>query len=163
MKLHHVALAVGLAALVGWAAGCGEKNPPVAQTPTANKHEDRPPHGGTALALGNEDYQLELVLDKTNGIMNAYLLDGEMENFVRIPAESFAVTAKLPAGTEVLDFKSVANRATGETAGDTSMFSAQADWLKSVSSFDGSLKELTVKGSTYTNVTFNFPKGNGAK
>jgi hypothetical protein len=83
-----------------------------------------------------------------------------MESFVRIPAESFTVTARLPAGDAALDFKAVANRATGETVGDTSRFSAEADWLKGASAFDGVLKELTVKGSTYTNVVFNFPRGN---
>ncbi len=159
IKLPRFALALVLAALSGSLTGCGDQTP-VTPPPAAHKHEHHPPHGGTPVVLGNEACHLELVLDKTNGIMNAYLLDGEMENFVRIPAESFAVAAKLPASTEVLDFKAVANRATGETVGDTSMFSAQADWLKSASSFDGALTQLTVKGTTYTNVAFNFPKGN---
>ena len=154
-----MALVFSLAALVSWLTGCGNQSP-LTPPPAAQKHEHHPPHSGTPVVLGNEACHLEFVLDKTNGIMNAYLLDGEMENFVRIPTESFAVTANLPAGVQVLDFKAVANRATGETVGDTSMFSAQADWLKSTNSFDGTLKELTVRGTTFTNVAFNFPKGN---
>ena len=62
--------------------------------------------------------------------LDAYVFDGEFENFVRIKAESFQVTAHWPGGGEILLFKAVPNAATGETVGDTSMFEGQADWLK---------------------------------
>ena len=42
------------------------------------------------------------------------------------------------------------------------MFETQADWLKSQPTFDAVLKQLTVRGNTYSNVAFNFPKGNDA-
>jgi hypothetical protein len=54
----------------------------------------------------------------------------------------------------------VPNNATGEKIGDTSMFEAQADWLKAVKAFDAVLPQIEVRGTTYTNVEFNFPKGN---
>lgn len=140
-------------------AGCGRQLP-TTPPPAAHKHEHHPPHGGTPVVLGNEEYHLELLLDNQPGIMDAYVLDDEMENFVRIAADSFQVTAKLPDRQEVLTFKAVANRATGETVGATSMFAVQADWLKTNQTFDGTLSELTVKGNAYRNVSFNFPKGN---
>jgi len=74
--------------------------------------------------------------------------------------ESFEVTARLPGREEVLAFKAVPNTATGETVGDTSMFETQADWLKTQPSFDGVLKQVTVRGNSFSNVVFNFPKGN---
>jgi hypothetical protein len=66
---------------------------------------------------------------------------------------------------ETLTFQPVANNATGEKVGDTSLFEAQADWLKSATNFDAVLKEITVRTKTYTNISFNFPKGSdeGAK
>jgi len=133
---------------------------PTTPPPAAHKHEHHPPHGGTPVVLGNEDYHLEFVLDNQNGLMDGYVLDDEMENYVRIAAESFEVTCKLPGRQEALAFKAVASNATGEKAGDTSMFEARADWLKTTNSFDATLKQLTVKGTTFTNVDFNFPKGN---
>jgi hypothetical protein len=142
-----------LVCIAGVLSGCGRHTPLVSQL-----HKDVPPHGGTPVELG-EDYRLELVLDAPSGKLDAYVLDGEFENFVRITAKSFQVTAHLPGREEVLAFKAVPNAATGETVGDTSMFETQADWLKATPVFDAVLQEITVGGSTYTNLAFNFPKG----
>jgi hypothetical protein len=143
----------------GLLAGCGERAPSVPPSDVAYLHKDVPPHGGTAVALG-EDYKMELVLDVPAEKIDAYVFDGEFENFVRVATESFEVIARLPGREEVLAFKAVPNTATGETVGDTSMFETQADWLKTQSSFDGVLKQVTVHGNIFSNVVFNFPKGN---
>jgi hypothetical protein len=144
----------------GLLAGCGERAPSVPPPDDAHLHKDVPPHGGTAVALG-DDYKLELVLDAPAGKLDAYVFDGEFENFVRIATESFEVTARLPGREEVLAFKAIPNTATGETVGDTSMFETRAEWLKTQLSFDAVLKQVTVRGNTFSNVVFNFPKGNG--
>ena len=149
-----VALAVGLS------AGCGRQPAHAPQQTSARQHEHKPPHHGTPVVLGKEEYHVELVLDAAAGRLQAYIMDGELENFVRVPAESFAVAAMLPGKEEVLTFKAVANNATGEKVGDTALFEAQADWLKTNAAFDGVLRQLTVRGTAYENVTFNFPKGN---
>lgn len=109
---------------------------------------------------GDEEYHLEFVLDAAAGKMQIYVLGAHMENFVRIPEESLGVTLKLSDRDETLTFKPVANSATGETAGDTSMFETHADWLKANKTFDAVLKQIAIKGKTYGNVAFNFPKGN---
>jgi hypothetical protein len=143
----------------GLLAGCGERAPSVPPSDDAHLHKDMPPHGGTAVALG-EDYKMELVLDAPAGKLDAYVFDGEFENFVRVATESFEMTARLPGREEVLAFKAVPNTATGETVGDTSMFVTQADWLKTEKTFGAVLKQVTVRGNTFSNVVFNFPKGN---
>ena len=57
--------------------------------------------------------------------------------------------------------RAVADPATGETVGDTALFETQADWLKTVKDFDGTLKKtITIRGTTFADVKFNFPKGN---
>jgi hypothetical protein len=141
-----------LALAAALAAGCG-KNP--SGNAPAHLHEAVPPHGGTPLAL-NDDCQIEWVLDAPNHKLQAFFLDGEMENFVRISANSFLVTA----GGKTLFFRAVANNATGETVGDTSLFEAQADWLKTNVSFNGVVQEVTVHDATFKNAHFTFPKGN---
>ena len=40
------------------------------------------------------------------------------------------------------------------------MFEAHANWLKTVTNFDAVIQEINVRGKGYTNVVFNFPKGN---
>jgi hypothetical protein len=151
-------LLVGLA--VGLIAGC-ERQPSHAPPQTSlPHHEHKPPHHGTPVVLGKEEYHIELILDAPVGRLQAYVMDGELENFVRLPAQSFAVAAMVGGKEEVLTFKAIGNNATGEKVGDTALFEAQADWLKTTSTFDAVLKEITVHGKTYTNIGFNFPKGN---
>ena len=122
-------------------------------------HQDQPPHGGTPVALG-ENYHIEFVLDAPSGTLSAYILDDEMEEFVRSNMPSFELTAKVGGVEQTLVFKPVANPATGETVGDTSLFTAQADWLETAKTFDAVIKSVTLDGTTFTNVGFNFPKGN---
>ncbi len=123
-------------------------------------HHHHPPHGGTPVVLGDEDYQVELLLDPAAGKLQAYIFDGEMENFMRSTAPSITLEATLGGQAHELVLAAVPNPETGETVGDTSLFEAQADWLKGAPQFDGVLKSVSVRGSTYADVKFNFPKGN---
>ena len=144
--------------------GCGQD--PKREQPSSGKavpkHEHVPPHGGTAVELGEEEFHLELVLDRAAGRLTAYVFDGHLENFVRVQAGSFEVEANDGTDARILLFTAVANQSTGEKEGDTSMFEATADWLKSVVSFDGKLRDLDIKGNRYAGIAFNFPKGNEA-
>ncbi|HSY52848.1 MAG TPA: hypothetical protein VK785_00280 [Opitutaceae bacterium] len=135
-------------------SGCAKKE-------AVGLHQDQPPHGGTPVALG-DNYHIEFVLDAASGTLSAYILDDEMEEFVRSNMPSFEVTAKVGGAEQTLVFKPVANPATGETVGDTSLFTAQADWLKTTKAFDAVIKNVTLDGTTFTNVGLNFPKGNDA-
>jgi hypothetical protein len=123
-------------------------------------HKDQPPHGGTPVALG-DNYKIEFVLDAANGTLSAYILDDEMEEFVRSDMPSFELTAKVGGAEQTLVFKPVANPATGETVGDTALFIAQAGWLKTTKAFDAAIKSVTLDGTTFTSIAFKFPKGSG--
>lgn len=137
-------------------AGCGEHREK--ENPSApHFHVDVAPHGGTPVGVG-DDYQIEWVLDAPTGKLQAYILDGEMENFIRITPPSFDLNVKLSNRQEVLHFVAVANNATGEKVGSTSLFEAQADWLKTNNSFDAVLPALNIEGKDFTNITFSFPK-----
>lgn len=151
--LGVISLALGLS------FACSRPSPSVSDS-QPRKHLHHPPHGGTAVVLGDEVYHLELVLDAPAGRLSVYVLDGEMENFVRIAAAGFQVEVTTPAATHLLTLLPVANPQTGETAGDTALFEAQADWLKGLHEFDGSVKSLMIRNSQFSNVRFNFPKGN---
>ncbi len=126
-------------------------------------HRDQPPHGGTPVVLGDDEYHIEFVRDPSAGTLSAYFLDDEMEEFVRSGMSSFEVTAKVGGAERTLVFKPVANPATGETVGDTALFIAQADWLKTAREFDAVIKSVTLDGTTFTDTGFNFPKGNASE
>lgn len=124
------------------------------------KHEHHPPHRGTPVVLGDELYHLEFVRDAAAGTLQAYVLDGELENFVRCAMPAFEIVAVVNGTPTTLVFQAVANPATGETVGDTALFEAHADWLKDTNEFNATLKAITVRGATFNEVAFNFPEGN---
>ena len=79
---------------------------------------------------------------------------------MRSAAPSIAITATAGGTTHELELAAVPNPETGETVGDTALFEVQADWLKSTPRFDGVLRSITIRGTTYSAVPFNFPMGN---
>src|SRR5687767_6368799 len=77
-------------------------------------HEHKAPHNGTPVVLGAETYHLELVLDSSAGKLRAYVLDAEMENYIRLTSPSFEVIATVAGAKQTLAFNAVADSATGE-------------------------------------------------
>jgi hypothetical protein len=59
-----------------------------------------------------------------------------------------------------LRLKAASNVLTGETAGDSSEFSAQSDKLKGVKRFGAVITSITIKGKKFEEVEFGFPEGN---
>lgn len=152
-------------ALLGWSLmGCGSGHdhdhagPDHGDEEThSHGHEHVAPHGGAAVVLGEELYHLEFVLSPESGLLSCYVLDGHMENFVRIAAEEISVT--IDGETEVR-LAAVANRATGEAVGSTSQFQASVDWANEKQQFGATIPKIEVKGTVFDNVTFRYPEGN---
>ncbi|EIQ01848.1 hypothetical protein OpiT1DRAFT_00423 [Opitutaceae bacterium TAV1] len=156
--------ALAAAGVLAFAAGCHRHDDHAGHNHAAESgghhHEHKPPHGGTPVVLGDEAFHLELVRDAEAGRLQLYVMDGELENFIRIPAASINLTATVNGEPQTLVLRPVANEATGETVGDTSLFEAEADWIKTTADFDATLETITVKGAAFNDVKFNFPKGN---
>lgn len=129
------------------------------QKAVAAHHHHEPPHGGTGVDLGNEDFHIEFLRDAAAGKMKAWILQPHMAGYTRISALTFDVIAKVGTEEKTLTFKAQASSATGETEGNTSQFEAEADWLKTTDKFDAVLKTIKVKDSEYKDVKFNFPNG----
>jgi hypothetical protein len=123
-------------------------------------HRHHPPHGGTPVVLGDEAFHLELVRDPGAGTLRAYVLDGEMEAFVRIRASRLILEVERGGGKASLVLVPVADPATGETVGDTSLFEARAGWLKTTDTFQGVFRDLTIRDQAFKAVAFTFPDGN---
>jgi hypothetical protein len=123
-------------------------------------HRHRPPHGGTPVVLGDEAFHLELVRDPAAGTLRAYVLDGEMEGFVRIAAARLTLEVDRNGGKATLALLPVPDPATGETVGDTSLFEARADWLKATGHFQGVFTGLKIRDQAFQRVAFSFPEGN---
>jgi hypothetical protein len=147
-----------LALAAAFLSGCGRG--PAAAADQPHRHVHHPLHGGTPVVLGDEVYHLELVLDPAAGKLQAYVFDGELENFIRSSVPSIEIDATVGGAPRVLVLAAVPNPATGETVGDTSLFEGGADWLRAAPEFDAVLRSITIRGTTFTDVKFNYPKGN---
>lgn len=145
-------------------AGCSVENDRSAASNHNNhakspnhKHQHVPPHGGAPVVLGEELYHLEFVLDETSASLHCYVLDGHMENFIRIQDPKLILEVE-PDKTVVLT--PVVSRATGESVGNTSHFTAQLNWAKERKRFAAVLQEITIQGNRFENVAFRYPEGN---
>jgi hypothetical protein len=126
----------------------------------AHSHDDHaPPHGGTPVIVADDKFHLELVHDATTGKMQAYVLDGHLEGYVQVPETSFALVAKAGGKDEQLAFQRAPEPASGKVPEKSSVFEAQAEWLKSAKEFEGNFPVITLDGKTFTNISFSFPKG----
>jgi hypothetical protein len=118
-----------------------------------------PPHGGTPVVVAEHKYNLELVRDENSGLMQAYILDEDFHDFIRVPETNFALIANFAGRTERLEFLRATNAMSPTPADPSFLFEARAEWLKAATNFDGLIPSLTLKGQTFTNITFPFPKG----
>jgi hypothetical protein len=132
----------------------------VPDVPPVRQHHHHAPHGGTAVVLGDGEYHLELVLDPAEGSLQAYVMDDEMENFVRSASPSIEVEAKVAGKVVEVVLLAVPNPETGETVGDTALFEGRADGLRKAVTFEATIRGLTVRGKPLGEVTVGFPKGN---
>ena len=103
---------------------------------------------------------MEFLLDPAVGKLDAFVLDGEAENPVRISQPSLQVLVKDKKKDWVLKLKPVANALTGETGKSTSQYEAVSPKLKGVSRFQGSIVRIDAKGTKFKNVWFLYPEGN---
>jgi hypothetical protein len=154
--LTAVAVVLGL-------SGCGnheahDRDHAATDTHAAGGHAHQPKYGGQLVELGEHQGNLELVLDSTAGKLTLYCLDAHAENFVRLPLPSITLLAETPGGPQTLTLQPVGNAATGEKPGNSSQFEGTADWLKSTPAFKGRIPELTVKATTFRDVTFGLPQ-----
>jgi hypothetical protein len=138
-------------------AGCGEPPPRVSAAKAFAPHAHDARHGGVTVELGDEEFHVEFAWAGTAGVIQAYILDGELENYVRVATESFSATVTLEGAERPLVFHAVGNSATGESAGDTALFEARADWLAARPALRVSVPSLSVKGRTYPNLFLELP------
>lgn len=115
------------------------------------------PHGGTPVIVGEEKFHLELVADASAGKMQAYVLDGHLEGYVQVPETNFVVEVKAAGPAKALEFVRVPE--SGNMAAKSALFEAKAEWLGTVKEFEATIPAITLNGSTFTNISFSFPKG----
>ena len=139
-------------------AGCG-KGDSHAHSHGAEGHAHQPKNGGVLVELGNHEFNLEILVEPDSGRFIVWVLDAHAENYVRLPDKEFEVYAIVGDEERLLTLAAVENKATGEVVGNTSQFSAQADWLKTTTTFSARLGEFSIRGNSFADLTFHYPHG----
>lgn len=121
-------------------------------------HSHSAPHGGVLVELEDHVANVEFTFDEKTGTLNAYCLGGHAKKGLIPSNKSLDVEVKAGDKTIPLKLSGIANSLTGETKDKTSQFGASDDQLKSLKSFSGTLKSVTLKGKEYKNVAFSVSK-----
>lgn len=124
-------------------------------------HHHAAPHDGTLVVFGEEFAHVEILLDAKSGRLDLYVLDGSAEAGVRLKHESLALSVDPGAeGAMELSLAALESVGTGETVGDSSHFSITDERLKGLDHFQAVLRSISIKGQTFSDVTFKYPEGN---
>jgi hypothetical protein len=113
------------------------------------------PRGGTLVEIGEHEFNVDLVLDRATGTLHAWILGAHAKgvtDVAKTTMKSFEAIVTVQGKKQTLVFRAV-------PPADGSAFDAQADWLKTVTEFDGIFPRLVIDGETFTGTAFNFPKG----
>lgn len=161
-------LTAGLAALAALGAGlasCGERAADERATAAPAEHEHGhahlAPHGGTLVELGEEAAHLELLVDAASGRLDAWVLDAEAEQYVRIAQAALVLRVEPPeSGSSPLELRleAVASALTGETVGDSSRFAGTLPAPELARGFRARLESIELRGQTYRGVEFRYPQ-----
>ena len=92
-------------------------------------------------------------------MLDLYVLDGEVEHFVRIAQEELALQVTKDSESQSISMTAVEDATTGESTGNTSHFQARTE-MKDVESFDAVLSSIKIKGKVFEKVSFSYPQGN---
>lgn len=120
-------------------------------------HVHTAPHGGVLVELGDHAYNLEFVVQPDAGRLLMYVLSGHADQFVRSAMASVELWIMDGEQSRTLVLKPMANPITGETVGNTSLYSAEADWLKRGAPFSGVIQSVSVGGARFEGIRFAVP------
>jgi hypothetical protein len=140
-------LLLTLATTLILATGCSRSDPTQGSGLVA-------PHGGTLVALGDQQYHLEVVLDRRTGMLRVHVLDAQAKDFVRVDWRTLELTFRLEAGLEAIVLNAMATDGTGDGVGNTATFAGVAPWLQRGAALDGVVPALTIQGQSLPSTTF---------
>ncbi|HIG86917.1 MAG TPA: hypothetical protein EYQ25_07740 [Planctomycetes bacterium] len=116
-------------------------------------HEHVAPHGGALVPIADGTAIIEVVLDGEQGELTLFLFDSCAEKSLRSDLASMTLVCK----DEIFELAARASGLTGESVGDTSEFGLVDERLKGRESLSGKLAQVSLLGSTLTDVGIECP------
>ena len=113
--------------------------------------------GGILVELGDHFANAEFILDPEKGQLTMYTWGGHAEKSVRSPSKSVVVSIDMHADQPLeLELLAQESKLSGETVGDSSHFVASDEALVGAHHFHGLIRSVTVLGSEFTDVKFDY-------
>lgn len=115
--------------------------------------------GGTLVELGDHFANIELTHDAEDGTVKLYTYDAHAEGSQRSTTKAPVLTIK-PHGDDVgfeVTLAPRVSKTSGETVGDSSLFTGQHDSIKGLDHFMVVLSEISLKGETFKGIEFLHP------
>lgn len=141
---------------------CARREPAPAEPAGAHLqdsgHAHKPLMGGQLVPVGDHQFNLEFKYDAARGVLQAWVLDGHAENFVRVSMALFDVQ-EAGGQKRTITLRALENGMSGEKAGDSSSFEGEAAWLGGTGHFDGVVKAIKVRDTTFRDIAFHFHPG----
>ncbi len=119
-------------------------------------HHHDAPHGGSLVECGEHQYNLEVLHDAASGDLEIYVLGDHASKPVRIKQESIEVTVTVGDNEQVLNLPAIADSQQEKTVGDTDFFQIR-EALPGIKEFTGEIKSVTINGSLYEKLSFEYP------
>lgn len=121
-------------------------------------HAHTAKYGGVLVELGDHFASIEVVQDHEAGTLKVYCLDAHAEESERSPTESLSMSLDVHADEPiVVTLAPHVSELSGETVGDSSLFEVTDDVLKGVDHFHGTIAEITLRGTKFEDVKFDWP------
>ena len=144
-------------------AGCGNEEPEEAREEHAEGHVHKAPHGGALHEIGDHFANVELLFDSKQGRLTLFVLGSHAETAVRIKQESLAIEIEIPEKVQAeniqMALRARADPLSGETEGDSSVFTGASDRLKGLERFLVEIKEIEIRGERYSGLWLKYPEG----
>ena len=145
-------------------AGCGNEEPAeVHEEEHAGKHVHKAPHGGALHEVGDHFANVELLFDSEQGKLTLYVLGSHAETAVRIKQKSLAVEIEIPEKVQAKNIQMAlearADPLSGETVGDSSVFTGASDKLEGLERFLIEVKEIEIRGERFSGLWLKYPEG----
>lgn len=122
----------------------------IAQAKEGHDHEEKGPHGGSLVELGDEEYHAEFVMDEKANTATVYLLDGKAKEAVAIDSPDVLVNLKLEKMPKQVRLKALPVKT--DSKGKSSRFGVKDAELIKLLHQKGASAQLRVKiaGKSYS-------------
>ncbi|MEO0649855.1 MAG: hypothetical protein AAFZ65_04170 [Planctomycetota bacterium] len=117
-------------------------------------HGHEPVYGGLLVELGEHVAHVELVHDGEEGRLTLYSMDAHAEQAERLSATELQVVVEGAAEPIALTLLPEESALTGETVGDSSVFSAVDPRLVGLETLAGRIVALETRGQAFADVAF---------